>query len=192
MSWLLDWFDTSKYVRRGYCGEWSTELFWNVTSSDMLIGLGFFGVSIMIFLVLHKRKDIPVWALGFLLAMTTFFCGISHFTAVLMSVWPAQWVDALARDATAVLCIATLVAFFLSLRRIIKLVTPLLTEQSGLTDDVSVLVEDLDKHRETINEKTRACLAQVRDRLAKIGAIRKELNQVEDVSGGSANHVSTG
>jgi hypothetical protein len=157
-----------------------------------MIGLSFLGVGFMILLVLHKRRDVPLWGLGLVLAMTTIACGLTHFTAVLMSMWPAQWVDTLARAATAVLCIATTVAFFLSLRRIIRLVTPLLTEQSGLTEDVSVLVEDLDRNRETINERTRSCLAQVRERLARIGAIRKELSQVEGALGGSANHVSTG
>jgi hypothetical protein len=183
-------FDTEPYVKRGYCGNWSRELFWTTTSSDLLIGISFIGVGALILYILYKRRDIPVRWLTGTLAATTIACGVTHLTGTLMSLWPAQWVDALMRAATGVLCLATFFGLCFSLRRIVLLITPLLTEQSELTSDVSVLVEGLDKQRETINEKTRDVLAQVRMRLARIGAIRKELSQVGGEGEAMSNDTS--
>lgn len=174
-------FSTEGFLKRGECGDWPVELLWTMNCSDLVVGMCFLGIALVMAYVLWQRKDVPIRWLWMTLAVTTFFCGSTHLVTVAMTWWPAWWIDALMRAVAAVLCLATLIGFLVSVRKVLTLISPIqvLDEQSGLTEEVSVLVEGLDKDRDRINESTRKCLDQVRMRLARIGGIRTELRKVE-------------
>jgi two-component system, chemotaxis family, sensor kinase Cph1 len=106
-------FDTSLWPRRWRCGEWSEFHGWLYILSDLMIGLAYTGIPLIIMAYLIKKeKAVPFPHLFFLFGAFIFFCGLTHFMDATIFWWPAYRLSAILRFATAIVSIVTLYALF--------------------------------------------------------------------------------
>ncbi len=112
MSWLTDIFEySSAFMPHGHCYLWLPGLLWLHVVSDLLIGLAYIGISLVLYLMVRKLR-MPFSPLFIAFGLFIGLCGITHFMAV-WTVWnPDYWADGLIKGATAAASVATAAGLF--------------------------------------------------------------------------------
>lgn len=111
-QWLNDVFENSgAFMPHGHCYFWLPGLLWLHVVSDILIGLAYAGISLLlVFLV--RRIRLPFSPLAVAFGLFIGLCGLTHFMAV-WTVWnPDYWLAGLVKAATAAASAATAVGLF--------------------------------------------------------------------------------
>lgn len=108
----------------GYCLLWDPGLIWTHVVSDLLIGLAYFSIPVVLGTFLARRRDVQFgWMLwlfaGFILA-----CGLTHFMSILVLWVPAYGIEGLIKVATAVVSVVTAIALWPLLPKAIALPSP--------------------------------------------------------------------
>ena len=114
-------FETEALSPHGICLLWRPELIWTHAISDLLIGLAYFSIPLVLGVFLYNRRDVrfswAVWMfVGFIL-----LCGVTHFMMI-WTLWnPDYGVEALIKAATAAVSVVTAVALWPLLPKAIAL-----------------------------------------------------------------------
>lgn len=111
LAYLARMLGGEGFMPHGHCYLWKPELVWLHFWSDLLIGLSYVAISLMLlYLVRRARGDIPFH--GMFIAFGTFIvaCGATHFMEV-WTIWnPSYWLSAWVKVVTAVASVATALA----------------------------------------------------------------------------------
>lgn len=122
LPWL---FDTTPFVPRAHCGNWTSTHILVDQLANAAIALAYFGVPIVLVVVWYKRRDVlpAAWAL-LSFATFIFFCGLGHFEgAIVFWVAPYRFIT-FTNICTAVASISTLIGLCTSLKHIFKIPLP--------------------------------------------------------------------
>lgn len=154
MDSLTRMFDTSGFVPRWSCGDWSQPLGWLHIVSDLLIFLAYFAIPIALAVVMIRRRDLPFGALIALFVAFILACGTTHLIEAIIFYRPIYRVAGVAKAVTAVVSVATAVVLIRAL--------PSLLALPGLQNVVADLRAALAREEHTQQE-----LASVRDTLER-------------------------
>jgi hypothetical protein len=143
-------FDTSGFVPRWSCGDWSQPLGWLHIGSDLLIFLAYFAIPIALAVVMFRRRDLPFGALLALFVAFILACGSTHLIEAIIFYKPIYRVAGVAKAITAIVSVATAVILIRAL--------PSLLALPGLQRVINDLRAALARE-----EHTRQELAAVRD-----------------------------
>ncbi len=118
---LRYFFETNALNPHGICLLWRPELIWTHAISDVLIGLAYFSIPLVLAVFLHRRRDVKFsWAVWMFVAFIT-LCGITHFMMV-WTLWNADYgIEALIKAATATVSVITAIALWPMLPKAIAL-----------------------------------------------------------------------
>ena len=117
-------FDTSLWPQRWNCGIWTDFHGWVYIISDLLIGLAYVGIPIIIVSFVVKRdKDVSFQQIFWLFGSFILLCGLTHFMEVSIFWWPAYRLAALIKFLTAIASVGTLIALYRLLPDIFSLKT---------------------------------------------------------------------
>src|SRR5437763_11693411 len=100
-------FDTSGFVPRSRCGEWTDELKWLHVTSDLFIWLAYVSIPLVLLYFVRRRRNLPFSRLFVLFALFILACGFTHFVDALMFNYPAYRLSGLVKLLTAVVSWAT-------------------------------------------------------------------------------------
>jgi len=81
-EFLLKLF-SSDFMPHGHCYYWKPEIVWLHATSDGLITLSYYLISIMLIYFVRKRRDLPFHWMFLLFGLFIFGCGTTH----LMEIW---------------------------------------------------------------------------------------------------------
>jgi len=114
-------FETKALNPHGICLLWRPELIWTHAVSDLLIGLAYFSIPLVLGVFLYHRRDVrfswAVWMfVGFIL-----LCGVTHFMMIVTLWTPVYGIEALIKAATATISVVTAVALWPLLPKAIAL-----------------------------------------------------------------------
>lgn len=111
-QWLSDVFEkSSAFMPHGHCYFWLPGLLWLHVVSDILIGLAYAGISLILVLLVRKIR-LPFGPLAVAFGLFIGLCGLTHFMAV-WTVWhPDYWLAGIIKGATAAASVATAVGLF--------------------------------------------------------------------------------
>ncbi len=124
IQWFLGLFDYDRWMPRWSCGQWELWEGWLYIASDILIGLAYFAIPAIIFIVIKKRKsELPFLKVFWLFLMFILFCGATHFIDAIIFWTPVYKFSAIVRFATAVVSWSTVVALIYILPQALKLKT---------------------------------------------------------------------
>jgi hypothetical protein len=119
MDWL---FDSSVFVPREVCGDWSGGLATASKLADFFIFLPYAVIPfILIYFWYHRRDHVPKPIVLILFAMFIIFCGWTHLNDILVFTWPAYRFFVLIKVITAFCSMYTMIIlgpvckYFLSL-----------------------------------------------------------------------------
>lgn len=124
IQWFAGLFDYDRWMPRWSCGQWEPWEGWLYITSDVLIGLAYFAIPAIIFLVIRKRKsDLPFLKIFWLFILFILFCGATHFIDAVIFWTPVYKFSAILRFATALISWATVVSLVYTLPKALKLKT---------------------------------------------------------------------
>ncbi|HEX2867416.1 MAG TPA: ATP-binding protein [Ignavibacteriales bacterium] len=107
----------------GNCYFWTPDLVWLHASSDSLIGLSYWAITITLGVLVYKtRKDIPFAKMFVAFGIFIITCGTTHLMDVLTLWDPYYWLSGSIKLVTAVASVATAVALPPVIPRIISII----------------------------------------------------------------------
>jgi signal transduction histidine kinase len=107
---LRELFSTEGFEPHGHCFLWIPTLVRLYSVSDLLIGLSYTVISIVLtYLVYKASRDIPFHWVFLAFGAFIFTCGITHFMDVITLWTPTYWLAAGMKAITAVASVATAV-----------------------------------------------------------------------------------
>ncbi len=108
----------------GFCLLWDPALIWTHVVADALIGLAYFSIPVAIAVFVARRPDLQFKWVAWLFALFILSCGTTHFFSI-WTLWnPDYGPEALVKLVTAVVSVATAVALWPLLPRILALPSP--------------------------------------------------------------------
>jgi PAS domain S-box-containing protein len=120
-EWLRAFLDTRLLNPHGICLLWRPELLWTHAVSDGLIGLSYFSIPFAFALYLRRRPDLRFSWAAWMVSAVFLLCGLTHF----MSVWtlwrPDYGIEAMVKASAAAMSLATAVALWPLLPRLLAL-----------------------------------------------------------------------
>lgn len=108
----------------GYCLLWDPALIWTHVISDLLIGLAYFSIPLVLATLLARRRDVQFGWVGWLFAGFILACGATHFMSILVLWVPAYGIEGLIKLVTAILSVVTAITLWPLLPRVIALPSP--------------------------------------------------------------------
>ncbi|MBD2481517.1 ATP-binding protein [Planktothrix sp. FACHB-1365] len=104
-------FNGSGFIPHGHCYLWKPGLVWMHVSSDVLIALAYFSISVTLVYFVHKsRREIPFHWMFLAFGAFIIACGMTH----LMEVWtlwhPMYWLAGVIKVITAFVSVVTALA----------------------------------------------------------------------------------
>ncbi len=125
---MLDYLDKMLNVQglppHGFCLLWDPTLIWTHVVADLLIGLSYFSIPIVLAVFVMRRGDVQFrWAV-WMFAAFIMACGATHLFAIYTLWMPAYGVQGLIKGITAVVSVGTAVALWPLLPRAVALPSP--------------------------------------------------------------------
>ena len=102
---------SSFFMPHGHCYLWIPSLLWLHVISDLLIGIAYVGISLLLYLFV-RRIRLPFSPVFIAFGLFIGLCGLTHFMSV-WTVWnPDYLVDGVLKAATAAASVATAIGLF--------------------------------------------------------------------------------
>ena len=117
-------FQTSDFMPRWVCGHWTEAHGWLYILSNLVIGLSYFAIPVMLFGFVKKKKDVPFKAVFFLFSLFIIFCGMTHILDATIFWIPFYRLNALVLFLTAVISAITVFALYKKLPLALNLKSP--------------------------------------------------------------------
>ncbi len=125
MKFLLRGLLAGQFIPHGHCYLWKPELIWFHISSDLLIALAYFSISIGIIYFFRQRKDLPYPEIFLLFAAFIIACGLTHLMAVWTLWYPDYWLSGFIKAITAIISVLTAVIMVPLIPKALALPSPL-------------------------------------------------------------------
>ncbi len=107
MEFLNNFFSTSQFIPHGHCYLWKPGLVWLHLVSDVLTGLAYYSIPVMLVYFVRKRRDVPFGWMFLMFGTFIVACGTTH----VMDVWtlwhPTYWLSGLIKAITAFVSVLT-------------------------------------------------------------------------------------
>ena len=133
MSSLLDWLvDPAGLTPHGFCLSWEPGLVWLHAGSDLLIGIAYFSIPVVLARFALRRRDFGMGAVPWLFTGFILACGTTHFLAVLTLWVPAYGLEGLVKALTAIVSVVTAVILWPLLPRALAIPAPATLQRLNL------------------------------------------------------------
>ena len=124
LSWVRDLLETDTLSPHGICLLWRPELIWTHVISDALIASAYLSIPLALALVVSKRGDIAFGWVFWCFVTFILACGTTHVLSIITLWVPVYGLEALVKIVTAVASVATAIALWPLLPRVLALPSP--------------------------------------------------------------------
>ncbi|MBD2507719.1 PAS domain S-box protein [Nostoc sp. ATCC 53789] len=104
---LHNFFSTSQFIPHGHCYLWKPELVWLHLVSDVLTGLAYYSIPVMLVYFVRKRRDVPFGWIFLMFGTFIVACGTTHLMDVWTLWYPTYWLSGLLKAITAFVSVLT-------------------------------------------------------------------------------------
>ncbi|MGK7920115.1 MAG: PAS domain S-box protein [Trichodesmium sp.] len=117
-------FSPEQFMPHGQCYLWESGLVWLHASSDILTGIAYYSIPIMLVYFVWPRQDIPFRSIFWMFGAFIASCGTVHFLEVWTLWHPAYWVSGSIKAITAIISIFTAWEMYRLIPQGLELLTP--------------------------------------------------------------------
>jgi two-component sensor histidine kinase len=160
-EWMLN---PTGLTAHGFCLSWAPGLIALHTVSDVIIGIAYYSIPIALAWFVHKRRDVQYGWMIYAFVAFILACGTTHFISILTLWVPAYGIEGMVKLVTAALSIATAVALWPLVSRLVALPSP--SQLAELNAGLSRTVAERDR-----------TVALLRDSEARVRATNVELER---------------
>ncbi len=107
MEFLNNFFSAKQFIPHGHCYLWKPELVWLHLLSDVLTGLAYYSIPVMLVYFVRKRRDVPFGWMFLMFSTFIVACGTTHLMDVWTLWYPTYWVSGLIKAITAFVSVVT-------------------------------------------------------------------------------------
>ncbi|MFN6530423.1 PAS domain S-box protein [Nostoc sp. ChiSLP03a] len=107
MEILNNFFSTSQFIPHGHCYLWKPGLVWLHLISDVLTGLAYYSIPVMLVYFVRKRRDMPFGWIFLMFGTFIVACGTTHLMDVWTLWYPTYWLSGLVKAITAFVSVLT-------------------------------------------------------------------------------------
>lgn len=107
VEFLNNFFSANQFIPHGHCYLWKPELVWLHLLSDVLTGLAYYSIPVMLVYFVRKRRDLPFDWIFLMFSTFIVACGTTHLMDVWTLWYPTYWVSGLIKAITAFVSVAT-------------------------------------------------------------------------------------
>ncbi|MBB3054812.1 sensor histidine kinase [Mucilaginibacter gotjawali] len=148
---------TSDWPARWHCGTWSDFHGWLYILSDLSIWAAYFAIPVLLYRIVHKRRDLPFLKIFWLFIAFILLCGTTHLLDAMIFWWPAYRLSALIKLATGLVSIVTVFALY----KIVPLINNLRTlAQLEAQIDERKKAEQEARHQQVLKQATEELMAK--------------------------------
>jgi signal transduction histidine kinase len=126
----------------GYCLLWQPQLVWTHVVADLLIGIAYFSIPVVIASFMTQRRDVQFGWVVWMFAAFIMACGATHIFSIITLWNPIYGVEGLVKLVTAAVSVATAISLWPLLPRLIALPSPAQLRQAN--DQLQARVEERD------------------------------------------------
>ncbi|MBD0386910.1 MAG: PAS domain S-box protein [Nostoc sp. C3-bin3] len=151
MEFLNNFFSTSQFIPHGHCYLWKPELVWLHLVSDVLIGLAYYSIPVMLVYFVRKRRDIPFGWMFLMFGTFIIACGTTHLMDVWTLWYPTYWLSGLIKAITAFVSVLTAIQLVPLIPQALALPSPaqLETANSQLAKEIAERIRTEEVLRES-------------------------------------------
>lgn len=168
---MQDWlqqFVNPNFMPHGHCYLWRPDILWTHVISDLTIGIAYILITLILGILLYKRKEgLPYKDVFALFMAFIFFCGTTHFVAIYVTWYPAYEYQGWLKALTAFTSILTAIVLAPKLPGIIRL--------PGLEAKYHHVLEELEAQK-LKNTQMSSIYSVTLDREERIIELKKEVN----------------
>lgn len=121
---LKNLISPSQYIPHGHCYLWQTPLVGLHLISDLLIGIAYYSIPVMLIYFIYKRKDVPFQGIFLLFGTFILACGTGHLLEIWTLWHPAYWLSGIEQAFTALISCYTALEMVTLLPKLLALRTP--------------------------------------------------------------------
>jgi hypothetical protein len=107
MSSYIDILAITRFIPHGHCYLWQSNLVWFHLSSDLLIAIAYYGISVTLLYFVSQRQDLPYPRVFLLFAAFIVCCGTTHIIEIWTLWQPNYWVSGWVKAITAIVSVDT-------------------------------------------------------------------------------------
>lgn len=117
-------FQTNGFMPRWVCGRWTEAHGWLYILSNVVIGLSYFAIPVMLFVFVKKKKNVPFKGVFLLFSLFIIFCGVTHILDAIMFWVPIYRLNAVMLFLTAITSAVTVFVLYKKLPLALNLKSP--------------------------------------------------------------------
>jgi hypothetical protein len=119
MQTLMNMMAMQGFLPHGYCFQWSTQILTMMVASDFVTALAYFSIPLALLALVDARQaDIKFKSMFFLFSCFIFFCGTTHIFDIITIWYPAYYIQAYIKVATAIASALTAVLLWPLVRKL--------------------------------------------------------------------------
>ncbi|MGA0602424.1 sensor histidine kinase [Caulobacter sp. KR2-114] len=178
MDWFSSVFSTAGFLPHGYCILWRPDILTLHVVSDLVIAIAYFSIPGAILAFARSRADLTAEekriALLFGLFITA--CGVTHLMSIVVLWRPLYVLDGLAKAVTALASIATAIAVWPLLPRLMRIPSPSALAEANrrLEEEASArraALEALGAARDSLEAQVEARTREARELSSRLTAV---------------------
>ena len=130
------------FMPHGMCYLWRVDILLMHVTADVLIGLSYFSIPVVIWLIALRRPDILFRPVAYLFILFIIFCGATHLFSI-YTIWtPAYFTEGVLKLVTAIISVATAVTLWPLLPKALGMPSSAQLKRSNdsLRDEVSLRI----------------------------------------------------
>jgi PAS domain S-box-containing protein len=107
VEFLNSFFSINQFIPHGHCYLWRPELVWLHLLSDVLTGLAYYSIPVMLVYFVRKRRDVPFDWIFLMFSTFIVACGTTHLIDVWTLWYPTYWLSGFIKAITAFVSVVT-------------------------------------------------------------------------------------
>ncbi|MDZ8186165.1 MAG: PAS domain S-box protein [Nostoc sp. ChiSLP02] len=173
MEFLNNFLFSNQFIPHGHCYLWKPGLVLLHLLSDVLTGLAYYSIPVMLVYFVRKRRDVPFDWMFLMFSTFIVACGTTHLMDVWTLWYPTYWLSGLIKAITAFVSVVTALELIPLIPQALVLPSPAQLETAN--SQLATEIAERKRTEEILRESEQRLESMVEERTAELTKINQSL-----------------